>query len=97
MFKIGEKVVFVGYGAKPIFKGFRCPKVGEIVTIHAYCTVHKGFLDISEYLRDNNGRLQSFNPLNFRKLDEIENTNWVEELLEKVIKEVNEEELILVD
>jgi hypothetical protein len=86
MFKIGEKIVFVGSNTEPKFNGFNFPIKGEIVTVYSYCLFHKGNLDISEYLKDNNGRYQSFNPINFRKLD----NNWVKELLERIIEEVEE-------
>lgn len=89
MFQIGEKIVFVGAGIKPKFDGFNYPQKGEIVTVNSYCTTYKGHLDICEYMKDKNGLYQSFNPLNFRKLN-----YWVDELLERIVKEVESEMLV---
>ena len=90
MFKIGEKIVFVGSNIKPKMEGFNYPQKGEIVTVHSYCSQYKGNLDISEYLKDKMGRYQSFNPINFRKLD----NDWVEELLARITEEVEDEECV---
>ena len=89
MFKIGEKVVFVGKQREPRFAGIKYPQVNEIVTIHSICSVYGGY-DISEYLRDNNNRLQSFFGDNFRKLDH----HFAENILRKISKEVEEEQLV---
>tara|TARA_R110000868_G_C10607454_1_gene741080 strand:+ start:442 stop:723 length:282 start_codon:yes stop_codon:yes gene_type:complete len=89
MFKIGEKVVFVGKQREPKFKGFIYPQVNEIVTIHSICNIYNAY-DISEYLRDSNGRLQSFKPDNFRKLDH----SFAEKLLNKITEEVSKDNLV---
>ena len=89
MFKIGEKVVFIGNGRKPKFEGFRDPQKNDIVTIHAVCDVNPNCYDISEYLIDNNGIPQSFRYDNFRKLDH----SFAENILAKIKEEVFNDEV----
>jgi hypothetical protein len=89
MFKIGEKVVFIGQQRKPKFEGFKFPQVNEIVTIHAICGVKSSSYYVSEYLIDNNGNPQSFMPDNFRKLDH----SFAENLLEKIKQEVSNDKV----
>jgi len=68
-FKIREKVVF-----KPI-KDINHPwncisiKEGDIVTIHSFCLIHIGSVNISECLEMSNGQPCSFDTRHFRKLD----------------------------
>ena len=50
MFKAGQKVVYVGTNKVPLNPRMKYPEEGEIVTIHAYCKIFKGSVDISEYL-----------------------------------------------
>ena len=88
MFKIGEKVVFIGQQRKPKYNGFIFPQVNEIVTIHSICNIHNAW-NISEYLRDSNGVFQSFKSDNFRKLDH----SFAENLLEKIKKEVSNDKV----
>ena len=90
MFKIGEKVVFIGKQREPKFNGFKFPQVNEIVTIHSVCNVYKSF-NISEYIRDNNGHLQSFKPDNFRKLD----YSFAENLIKRITEEVFDDKVAL--
>jgi len=88
MFKIGERVVFVGTNRPPRFNGFKRPEVGEVVTIHSY-NATEGAYHVDGYLHDNNGLQQCFKPDTLRKLD----TPWAE----KVLAEVLESELVLIE
>tara|TARA_R110000787_G_scaffold229259_4_gene336820 strand:+ start:662 stop:940 length:279 start_codon:yes stop_codon:yes gene_type:complete len=89
MFKIGEKVVYVGKQRESKFAGIKRPKVNEIVTIHSFCKVYGGY-DISEYLRDNNGMPQSFMGDNFRKLD----YEFADSIIREITKDISEKRLV---
>ena len=86
MFKIGQKVVYIGSG---INQEHPTPKMGEIVTIHSKCPIYPDNWDITEYLFTN-GIAQSFRQNNFRPLDET----FAEGVLERIKEEIKEEQLI---
>jgi triacylglycerol esterase/lipase EstA (alpha/beta hydrolase family) len=88
MFKIGERVVFVDDCSQK-HEYANVPQNHEVVTVHGYCDVHKGNLDIAGYLYARNGKRQSIPQYLLRKLD----TDWAE----KVLAEALENELVLIE
>jgi len=66
------------------------PKMHEPVTFHGYCNVHKGCIDISEYLFDFNGLKQSFGYHLFRPLDEVLSEISLSEVQECLTREFQE-------
>jgi len=86
MFKIGERVVYIGGCKQPMMS---TPEIGEVVVVASVCSVLPSHYDICGYLRAKNGVLQSFHSDHLRKLD----TDWAE----KVLAEVLESELVLIE
>lgn len=91
MFKIGEKVVFVGGH----FNDIQCiiPQINEIVTILEYSDLYDGFYRLVEYPECYYGLPQHFSPNELRKLKNVLNEQS-EEILERILQEQLEPELI---
>lgn len=68
MFKVGQKLVYVDNGKDWELGTGISPKIGEIVTIHSFCEVYAGYLNIVGYIYDKRGYPQSFGDTNFRPL-----------------------------
>ena len=92
MFKIRQKVVYIGVGE---YNG-KCilPQTNEIVTISGYAEfVNNGYDNyfLKEYPVGKNGVVQSIPSLLLRPLDET----FAEGILEQITQQIEEEELIL--
>ena len=89
MFQIGQKVVYVGSQRKSKFPGFKRPNINDTVTIKDICK-YDGTYYIEGYLKDHNGRTQSFYEVNFITLDELlEHNKTVEKLFSTLGLQVN--------
>lgn len=91
MFKIGQKVAYVGVGE---YNG-KCilPQTYETVTISGYHGFDYGYDNyyLKEYPVSKNGVIQHIPSLLLRPLDET----FAEEILEQITQQIEEEELIL--
>lgn len=90
MFKIGDKVVFVGDGET--IKDANEPQINEIVIIEGYSVNIKGNYFLIGYRFSKTGRPQSFRSSELRPLDE----SFATEVLENILTKVKEEELELI-
>jgi hypothetical protein len=89
MFRIGEKVVYVGKIAKAVVNQ---PKQNEIVTIQDFDTCPSGVVHavIKGYLTAKDGLPQVFKLIHFRKLDHT----FAEEVTARIEEEINQENLV---
>ena len=91
MFKIGEKVVFVG--GDIVEYGCILPNVDEIVTISGYSPHYAFHYCLEEYPRTFDGCPQSFSTKELRKLKDVLDEQS-EKMLEDILKTINEPQLI---
>jgi len=91
MFKIGQKVVFVGLNPNTVEFPTRHPSVNEICTISGY-GLTKGFYLLLGYEEFIDGWQYVYDETELRPLDE----SFAEEVLEMIKEQINEEELITV-
>lgn len=91
MFKIGEKVVFVG--GDIVDDGCILPSLNEIVTISGYCRFDKFYYRVKEYPKAFDGDFQYFSNKELRKLKDVLDEQS-EKMLEDILKTINEPQLI---
>ena len=91
MFKIGEKVVFVG--GDIVEYGCILPNVDEIVTISGYSPHYAFHYRLEEYPWTLDGVEQSFSNKELRKLKDVLDEQS-EKMLEDILKTINEPQLI---
>jgi hypothetical protein len=91
MFKIGEKVVFVG--GDVVEYGCILPKINEIVTISGHSIDYKFHYRLEEYPMTFDGVPQSFSKKELRKLKDVLDEQS-EKMLEDILKTINEPQLI---
>lgn len=90
MFKIGQKVVFVGLNPNSTNIPPNPPKIHEICII-SDIDFHYGDYQLMGYETSEGGDMWMYDETELRPLDE----SFAEEILEQITQQIEEEELIL--
>lgn len=91
MFKIGEKVVFVG--GDDVEYGCILPKINEIVTISGYSIEYEFYYCLEEYPMTFDGAPQYFSTKELRKIKDVLD-ELSQKMLEDILKTINQPQLI---